>query len=823
MLIFAFALTVCSVFAASPEKIAQLKAGKTDTAYVSWWGFHPDDSTEFLQAALDSGAKKVIVDYTGQDWIAGKTLLLASDQEVVIADKVVVKAKKDAFKGLGDSLFKAVGIRNFVIRGEGSALLQMNRADYTDRTRYKPGEWRHIIYLQGVSDFTIRDLRMSGTGGDGIYIGSGKTPYSKNVRIENISTDDSNRLGIAVISVENLLIRNCKFTRAVGSSPAGGIDFEPNRPVERLVNCRVENCVFEFNRGAGISVSPNNLNKDSEPVSITFKNCRSESNALGLFLYPTRSADITPPVGVVRFEDCQFLNNENLFQDPVTGSVRFEFNNCVFSPGKANSVISIICKFARGREIGGLFFNNCTMTGDLKGKMPITLSYQGAGSVSDQISGTLKIQSGARSELFDFSGFVKERKQNFDKINALKSARNVDLSKLRRMTSVRPRDPANDGASLRWAFTYVQYAEKGETVTIDARAVSGGYPQPLEVKLSTPSGKPLGKYTVPIDGKVVPITFTAAESGYYALTGATAQRADISSRHPGGAYLIKDGFQVLLPISGKLYFEVPAGVSEFQLGVSADQNASVELLDPSGRSVMANDNVNSMTLFGAKRADASRSEIWALHIKKAVWQVSVKMYEPLLPLLSSNPDTLPLSGDPEKTVRAVLPAAVSGKKSEKTDSLLMNPGFETVRGEAPLYWQASSKNGKAFSITDRPAEGERALRVECANYLSLLSAGYVKVEPGTKLGFSIQARGKGTFRVEASNYYAKNKRWVRPNTESPKFTVDSTDWKKFTFEMTVPSQDFGADGKIGWIRPMLGVFPGAALDFDEFTLKLEQL
>ena len=102
MLVFAVGLTVCSVFAASPEKIARLKAGKTDTAYVSWWGFHPDDSTEFLQAALDSGAKKVIVDYTGQDWIAGKTLLLASDQEVVIADKVVVKAKKDAFKGLGD-------------------------------------------------------------------------------------------------------------------------------------------------------------------------------------------------------------------------------------------------------------------------------------------------------------------------------------------------------------------------------------------------------------------------------------------------------------------------------------------------------------------------------------------------------------------------------------------------------------------------------------------------------------------------------------------------------------------------------------------------
>ncbi len=819
-LIVAAALAVMSAFAADPAKIADLKAGKTDTALVSWWGFHPEDSTEFLQAAIDSGAKKVIVDYTGQDWIAGKTLLLRSDLELVIADKAVVKAKKEAFKGLGDSLFKAAGATNCVVRGEGSALLKMNRADYMDKSRYKPGEWRHIIYLQGVNGFTIRDLRLSGAGGDAVYVGSGQTPFSKNVRIENVVTDDSNRLGIAVISAEDLLIRGCKFERAVGSSPMGGIDFEPNNSRERLVNCRVEDCVFEFNRGAGISVSPNHLNQDSEPVSITFKNCRSENNALGLFLYPTRSPNITPPRGTVRFENCQFLKNENLFQDPVTGSIRFEFKNCVFTPGDKNSVISILCKFAKGREIGGLFFDNCRMTGDLKGKSPITLSYQGAGAVSDQIAGTLKIQEGSQEKTFDFPSFIKERKQYFDKINALKSAHDADLSKLRRMTLVRPRDPANDGATLRGAFTYIQYAEKGDNITIDARAVSGGYPQPLEIQLSSPSGKPLKKYIVPIDGKTVPVSFTAAETGYYTLTGVTVQRVDISSRHPGGAYLVKDGFQVLLPLSGKLYFEVPAGVSEFQIGVSADQNASVELLDPSGKCVMANDDVNSMTLFGAKRADASRSEIWALNVKKAVWQVSVKIYEPLLPLLSSNPDTLPLSGDPEKTVRATLPPP--GKPVEKSNSPVMNPGFEAVRGEVPMYWQASSASGKykTLSITDLSAEGERALRVECTDFVSILNAGYVKVAPGAKLRFSVQARGKGTFRFEASNYYEKNKRWVRPNAESPKFEVNSSDWKKYSFEFTVSVQDFGADGKIGWVRPMLGIFPGAALDFDDFTLDL---
>ena len=44
--------------APNPEKIADVKAGKTDTAYASWWGFREEDSAEILQAAArEAGAK----------------------------------------------------------------------------------------------------------------------------------------------------------------------------------------------------------------------------------------------------------------------------------------------------------------------------------------------------------------------------------------------------------------------------------------------------------------------------------------------------------------------------------------------------------------------------------------------------------------------------------------------------------------------------------------------------------------------------------------------------------------------------------------------
>lgn len=794
--------------APSPEKVAEVKAGKITEACASWWGFNEEDSAEFLQAALNSGVRKLTVDYTGKDWVAGKTLTLPSNLELVIADKVVVKAKRGAFKGLGDALFRAPGSRNLTIRGEGSATLMMHRRDYADSTKYRVGEWRHIIYLFGVTDVVIRDIRLTGSGGDGIYVGAGVQPYCKNVRIENVTADDSNRLGIAVISAEDLLIRNCRFVRTAGLSPAGGLDFEPNRPAERLVNCVVENCLFENNRGAGISVSPNHLNKDSLPVSITFRNCRSAGNAHGMFLYPTRDSKAAPVKGKVEFINCEFLNNCNLFQDPVADSIQFLFRNCRFTPSeKKGAVMEMICKHASGRRIGGLFFENCTMECDPAKNPPLALLYQGNGAVSNEISGSLKVVNDGKTEMFDFPAFIRERQAYFDKINSLKNAVKLDLPSMKRLKTARPR--FRNEACLRGKFTYLQYAEKGETVTVNVRIISGGYPQNVDMELQAPDGRRLRHLSFPPDKKDNAVTFTAAETGYHILTGVTVQRVDISSSRPGGAYLVKDGFQILLPISGKLYFEVPEGVAEFQLGISADDRASVALLNPEGKTVMARDDINSMTLFTGKRADASRSEIWAVEIRNAVWQVNVKMYEPLIPLLSSNPDTLPLKGDPDKTVRGFIPA-----ENTALAESFANSGFEKIRDGFPLYWQKPSEAGAKVSVvTEKPFEGGNALRLESPAGLTLMSYSFLKAEPGAKIRVSAQVRGKGKFRFELSNYSAANRRWIRPNTTSPLYAADSADWQEISCELPV-SAAVSADGPVGWLRYVLVLQKDSVLDID---------
>jgi len=63
---------------------------------VSDFGFDPVDSTRFLQAALDSGAKRVVVDKQFGPWV---TLPLEgrSNQRVEIEEGVVIEAKKGGF------------------------------------------------------------------------------------------------------------------------------------------------------------------------------------------------------------------------------------------------------------------------------------------------------------------------------------------------------------------------------------------------------------------------------------------------------------------------------------------------------------------------------------------------------------------------------------------------------------------------------------------------------------------------------------------------------------------------------------------------------
>lgn len=262
LVLFAALLAIVApVWAQSPPEEVNAGSG----------GFDAVDSTAILQAALDSGARRVRIPYVAAPWIT-RPLTLHSNTELIIEPGVVVLSKQDEFKGKGDSLFSAVDAENVAVRGYG-ATLRMRKADY-QKPPYEKAEWRMGLAFSGCTNVRIEGLRIESSGGDGIYLGTtARQPYCKDVTIRDVVCHDHHRQGISVIGAENLLIENSTFSNTWGTAPSAGIDLEPDSPQQRLVNIVVRNCVFQDNAGHQILVYGKNLDATAPPVSIRFENC----------------------------------------------------------------------------------------------------------------------------------------------------------------------------------------------------------------------------------------------------------------------------------------------------------------------------------------------------------------------------------------------------------------------------------------------------------------------------------------------------------------------------------------------------------------------
>ena len=61
-----------------------------------------------------------------------------------------------------------------------------------------------------------------------------------------------------------------------------GIDYEPDKPTQLLVNCVFRNCLFEDNAGHGMFVRAHDtITAKSPPISIRFENCISRMTKPG--------------------------------------------------------------------------------------------------------------------------------------------------------------------------------------------------------------------------------------------------------------------------------------------------------------------------------------------------------------------------------------------------------------------------------------------------------------------------------------------------------------------------------------------------------------
>ena len=330
LLFLMLTFSLAAMAAPNPEKVAEVQAGTEKRAVVSWWGFNADDATEYVQAAIDSGAPQVVVPYVGSPWVV-RPIKLRGNLELIFEPGVLVLAKPGEFKGKGDSLFSVSDASNIIVRGYG-ATLRMRKADYQGEA-YEKAEWRMTLAINGCINVTVEGVRLESSGGDGIYIGCTSTqPYCRDVVIRDVVCHDHHRQGISVIGASNLLIENCVMSGTNGTAPQAGIDLEPNGPEERLENCVIRNCIFEDNAGAGMLIYARPLSRETPPVSILFENCYVKSGKdAGIAVGAVKDDG---PKGTIEFRNCTVENTQGsgaYVYDKSAENARVIFNDCKWS------------------------------------------------------------------------------------------------------------------------------------------------------------------------------------------------------------------------------------------------------------------------------------------------------------------------------------------------------------------------------------------------------------------------------------------------------------------------------------------------------------
>jgi len=608
--------------APNPWAQEQVAAGKLRAAHAHFWGFDPEDATAALRAAIASGAPAVVLDNTGAPWIADK-IELAGDQEVVFERGVVVRAKRGAFRGKGDSLFTAARKRNVTLTGPG-ARIEMHRSDYT-QPPYEKAEWRHTLSILSCANVRVRGLTFADSGGDGIYLGvAAQGGANSNVHIADVTCERNHRQGISVISAENLLIERCILRETGGTAPMAGIDFEPNHPTESLIGCVMRDCTAAHNRGVGFDFYLGALRATSAPVSIRLERCRSIGNIEGLRI-ATRNDD--PVAGNIQFIDCTIEGPAGagiaIHRKPASGcALRFE--RCVLRDAAAKDPALAPIVIAGGggdrADLGGIAFVD-SIVHDSIDRLPLQWHGFGAGSRLIGVTGTLTVEREGRRTPFTLdqaridAWFPSQAFKTFAPFKTEGTFFAPAFPEARPETFFPPRVRQRERAEfLLWAR-----AADRPSFTALLKPVGQGAPAPAPLKVFAPSGKEVLRAVVAA-GSPATHVFTADETGAYRVAAEPGNAVlEIGAATHRVCLYAENGFFHFLGAAGELFFHVPADVREFGIKVSGGNDAErvrAAVCDPAGAVVQERDAIARTHQFVVARPDAARAEIWSLRLGK---------------------------------------------------------------------------------------------------------------------------------------------------------------------------------------------------------------
>lgn len=330
-----FVVTVFGLYAApNPDMVAKVKAGQIKEARASWWGFDANDSTKFLQDAINSRVPRLIIDSMPNTWNVNP-IQLVSNQEIIFEAGARIAAKRTSFMRRNDTLFTLNFVTNVTIKGTATNV-RMYRDDYK-ADPYDVGiiGSRHTFSIFGSANITIDNLVISQSGGTGINVdcGGGNAKYpTTNLKISNCTIEKATSCGIRLAGVYGVTIDNVVIRETAGSWPGSGLTLNSHYERHLLRNIAINNTRIENCKGYAIEVNVDGKrSKKSPPITIAAMNLTATGCEMGLH-YTGHSKSQTYPRGIISFKKCNFefmrRNLAKITQKP-RGSILISFEDCI--------------------------------------------------------------------------------------------------------------------------------------------------------------------------------------------------------------------------------------------------------------------------------------------------------------------------------------------------------------------------------------------------------------------------------------------------------------------------------------------------------------
>ena len=479
---------------------------------VSSFGYDPEDSTRFLQAALDSVAKKIVVDRQKGPWMS-LPLQGRSNQEIVFEPGAEIVAKKGAFREKRDCLLRLDGVTNVTIRGGAGSALRMWRDDYA-KPPYVRSEWRHALAIRNAKNVKVVGMTFAESGGDGVVVSG----TSEGIELLDCVMTRNFRQGLSVISCHDLWVENCLFEKTKGTNPESGVDLEPDSPQDRLTSCMFRNCRSVGNAGNAFCIAPVMLNAASAPIGIRFENCVSENDGTGVQVALFRRDNSAYPTGRVVFAGCEFKSPKRgcLLVNKPAGTLGLTFANCRFLDAQKEDFHFETEQWDFDPP-DGIRFSDVFVRQPAERPL-FTFPVPGYGRKVDSLTGRIVVASPAGRKTVeltpDWCAANIPRAGGSDPLPRVAA----DVSRLwpleKEPDAMRPLEPV---AVAHWQ-RYVLRVDSRRTVRLVVRQVPGksGIRSPIPLKISRIGGTFRTEIPMPKDGPEQ-VAFEAKEAGHYAM------------------------------------------------------------------------------------------------------------------------------------------------------------------------------------------------------------------------------------------------------------------------------------------------------------------